>query len=77
MQLLFNKDIILRPELYSPPHFRIQGGGPPSVTQEDGRKFFCLILNGYHSLFVHVALHSVHRVQATTVHSWSGQVVLN
>ena len=29
MQLLFNKDIILRPELYSPPHFRIQGGGTP------------------------------------------------
>ena len=51
-------------------------GGPPSMTQEVGRKFFCLILDGYYSLFVHVALHSVHSVEATTVNSWSGQVFL-
>ena len=38
-------DYAIRPELSSPPRFRIQGGGPLSVTEEHGgeRKSLCLI----------------------------------
>ena len=38
-------DYTIQPELSSPPRFRIQGGGPLSVTEEHGgeRKSLCLI----------------------------------
>ena len=41
------EEISLRPELSTPPRFRIQGGQPECDTRkkEDGLKLFCLIIN--------------------------------
>ena len=42
--LLF-KEISLRPEHSSPPHFRIQGGVACESRMTDGQKSLCLILD--------------------------------
>ena len=43
--IMIFKEIILLPELFRPPPFRIHGGSPDRYTWTDGREFLCIILD--------------------------------